>query len=88
MGEVEYKRAVYAIEENGVKKYVYLLDEDLKIETVGKVSINLAERALEKKAGDEKREQDRWIHYGNCRYLEGQIDTIHQMINGAFGFKV
>ena len=47
MGEVEYKRAVYAIEENGVKKYVYLLDEDLKIETVGKVSINLAERALE-----------------------------------------
>lgn len=47
-----------------------------------------AERALEKKAGDEKREQDRWIHYGNCRYLEGQIDTIHQMINGAFGFKV
>lgn len=46
------------------------------------------ERAQEKKASDEKREQDRWIHYGNCRYLEGQIDCIDKMIQGAFGFKV
>lgn len=46
------------------------------------------ERALEKKASDENREQDRWIHYGNCRYLEGQIDCIDKMISGAFGFKV
>ena len=46
MGEVEYKRAVYLVEEDGEKKYVYLLDEDLKIETIGKVSVNLAEKAL------------------------------------------
>ena len=46
MGEIEYKRAIYLYEENGEKKYVYLLDEDMKIETIGKVSINLAEKAL------------------------------------------
>lgn len=46
MEEVEYKRAVYLVEEDGEKKYVYLLDEDLKIETIGKVSVNLAEKAL------------------------------------------
>ena len=46
MGEVEYKRAVYLLEEDGEKKYVYLLDEDMKIETIGKVSVNLAEKAL------------------------------------------
>lgn len=46
------------------------------------------ERALQKKACDEKREQDRWVHYGNCRYLEGQIDCIDKMIRGDFGFKV
>ena len=46
MGEVEYRRAVYLFEEDGEKKYVYLLDEDMKIETIGKVSINLAEKAL------------------------------------------
>lgn len=33
-------------EEDGEKKYVYLLDEDMKIETIGKVSVNLAEKAL------------------------------------------
>lgn len=46
MGEVEYKRAVYLVEEDGEKKYVYLLDEDMKIETIGKVSVNLVEKAL------------------------------------------
>ena len=46
MGEVEYRRAVYLFEEDGEKKYVYLLDEDMRIETIGKVSINLAEKAL------------------------------------------
>lgn len=46
MEEVEYKRAVYLVEEDGEKKYVYLLDEDMKIETIGKVSVNLAEKAL------------------------------------------
>ena len=34
------------VEEDGEKKYVYLLDEDMKIETIGKVSVNLAEKAL------------------------------------------
>ena len=46
MGEVEYKRAVYLVEEDGEKKYVYLLDEDMKIETIGKVSVNLVEKEL------------------------------------------
>jgi len=46
MGEIEYQRAVYEVKEEGEKKYVYLLDEDMKIETIGKVSINLAEKAL------------------------------------------
>lgn len=46
MGEIEYQRAVYVVKEDGETKYVYLLDEDMKIETIGKVSINLAEKAL------------------------------------------
>lgn len=46
MGEIEYERAVYLVEEDGEKKYVYLLDEEMKIETIGKVSVNLAEKAL------------------------------------------
>lgn len=46
------------------------------------------QKALEKKAIDEKNEKDRWVYYGNCRYLEGQIDCIDKMISGAFGFKV
>ena len=47
MGEIEYQRAIYLVEENGEKKYVYLVDEEMKIETIGKVSVNLAEKALE-----------------------------------------
>ena len=46
MGEVEYQRAIYLVEEDGEKKYVFLVDEDMKIETIGKVSVNLAEKAL------------------------------------------
>ena len=46
MGEIEYQRAVYEVKEDGETKHVYLLDEDMKIETIGKVSINLAEKAL------------------------------------------
>ena len=46
------------------------------------------QRSLELKARKEKREEDRLIHYGNIRYLEGQLDCIDKMVNGAFGFKV
>lgn len=47
MGEVEYKRAIYEIEENGIKKTVYLLDEQLHINTEGKASENLVEKIIE-----------------------------------------
>lgn len=46
MGEIEYQRAIYLVEEEGEKRYVFLVDEDMKIETIGKVSVNLAEKAL------------------------------------------
>ena len=47
MGEVEYHRAMYEIEEKGIKKTVYLLDEKLHINVEGKVSENLIEKAIE-----------------------------------------
>lgn len=47
MGEVEYKRAMYEISENGIKKLVYLLDEQLHINGKGKVSENLIEKVVE-----------------------------------------
>lgn len=47
MGEIKYKRAMYEIEEEGIKKTVYLLDEKLNISVEGKVSSNLAEKAIE-----------------------------------------
>lgn len=42
MGEIEYKRAIYKKDE----KYTFLLDNALQIETVGKISSNLAEIML------------------------------------------
>ena len=47
MGEVEYKRVMYEVEENGIKKTVYLLDEVMHINTEGKVSENLLEKVVE-----------------------------------------
>ena len=47
MGEVEYVRAMYEVEEEGIKKRVYLLDEKLHINTEGKASENLAEKIVE-----------------------------------------
>ncbi len=47
MGEVEYKRAMYEMEENGIKKTVYLLDEKMHINCDGKVSENLIEKVVE-----------------------------------------
>ena len=47
MGEVEYQRVMYEIEENGVHKTAYLLDEKLQINVNGKVSENLIEKVVE-----------------------------------------
>ncbi len=47
MGEIEYKRAMYEMEENGIKKTAYLLDEKLHINVTGKVSENLIEKVVE-----------------------------------------
>ena len=47
MGEVEYQRAMYEVEESGIKKRVYLLDEKLHINVDGKVSENLIEKVVE-----------------------------------------
>lgn len=42
MGEVEYKRAIYLKD----KKHIFLLDENINVTTVGKISANLAEKML------------------------------------------
>ena len=48
MGEVPYERTLYETRlENGEKAYVYLLDEELRLETFGKVTSNLAARIAE-----------------------------------------
>lgn len=47
MGEIKYKRAMYEITEEGVKKTVYLMDEKLHIRAEGKVSSNLVEKVVE-----------------------------------------
>ena len=47
MGEVEYKRVMYEMEENGIKKTVYLLDEKMHINAEGKVSENMIEKVVE-----------------------------------------
>ena len=46
-GEVSYRRAIYeTIDDNGCKKYVYLLDEALDLTQVGLISTNLAEQLV------------------------------------------
>lgn len=47
MGEVKYRRAMYEINEEGVTKTVYLLDEKLNINAEGNVSSNLVEKVVE-----------------------------------------
>ena len=47
MGEVEYYRTRYLINEDGVSKYTYLLDEQMDINTIGKISQNFVEALLE-----------------------------------------
>lgn len=46
-GEVAYSRAIYEVMNNdGTKRYVYLLDETLELENVGLISANLAEQLV------------------------------------------
>ena len=47
MGEVKFRRAMYEINEDGVTKTVYLLDEKLNINSEGNVSSNLVEKVVE-----------------------------------------
>lgn len=43
-GEVTYRRAVYEVtDEDGWKRFVYLLDEKLELEQIGLISTNMAE---------------------------------------------
>ena len=46
MGEIKYKRVMYEIHEDNVKKTIYLLDEKLHINVEGKVSENLIEKVI------------------------------------------
>ena len=48
MGSVELKRAIYeTINDDGKKVFIYLLDEYLNFETIGKMSSNLVEKMIE-----------------------------------------
>lgn len=47
MGEIKYKRVMYEVQEEGITKTVYLLDETLKISAKGKASSNLVEKVIE-----------------------------------------
>lgn len=47
MGEVKYKRVMYEVQEEGITKTVYLLDEKLNISVEGRVSSNLVEKVVE-----------------------------------------
>lgn len=46
MGVLEYKRTIYEYKENEQKKFVYLLDEKLKLSEFGKISENLVDKIL------------------------------------------
>lgn len=46
MGEVEYRRAVYEVNDGKNKSYVFLLNQEIDICSVGKVSANLAEKII------------------------------------------
>ena len=46
MGEIEYKRAMYLVENGKTKKHIFLLDQETNINCIGKISSNLAEKML------------------------------------------
>lgn len=48
MGEVTFSRAVYEnIDDEGRKRFIYLLDQQLGFDTIGLISTNLAEKIVE-----------------------------------------
>lgn len=68
-GEVTYQRMVYeVIEEDGTKRFVYLLDETLELDHVGLISTNMAELLVKGIA------YDGWRKTGPERYaLENKV---------------
>ncbi len=46
MGEIEYKRAIYLVENGKKKQHIFLLDTETSINTIGKISTNLAEKMI------------------------------------------
>lgn len=46
MGEIEYKRAIYLVEKGKKKQHIFLLDTETNINTIGKISTNLAEKMV------------------------------------------
>ena len=46
MGLVEYKKKIYEYEKDEQKKFIYLLDEHLKLSEFGKISENLVDKIL------------------------------------------
>lgn len=46
MGEVEYSKAIYKVIDDGSPKYMYLLNENIKISKIGKISANLTEKII------------------------------------------
>lgn len=54
-----------------------MFDTSHLIRALNEYNVKLnSEKSKMKTASDEKRENDRIIHYGNVRYLEGKIDLI------------
>lgn len=46
MGEVVYRRAIYEVNDDGNKSYVFLLNQEVEICSVGKISANLTEKII------------------------------------------
>jgi len=61
MGEVEYKKAIYELDDGKTKKYVFLLNEEMDIHKVGKVSANLAEVIIDSACENSYRKSSKFI---------------------------
>ena len=46
MGDIEYKRAIYLVNNGKQKTHMFLLDQETRINCIGKISSNLAEKML------------------------------------------
>lgn len=54
-----------------------MFDTSHLIRALNEYNVKLnSEKSKMKTASDENRENDRIVHYGNVRYLEGKIDLI------------